>query len=108
MKKMNIEQEYKRRRNRPSLSELDREFSEIDRREQEALSKEWTRNCLLNSRESVDRIAAKAVTAGLISYACIEQVHSSHGFEHKGPAFLRREINKQWHHRSVKRTILER
>jgi hypothetical protein len=95
------------RRQSPSIFDLKREIEERDRREREAASREWTRNRLMYSEEPADRIAVKAVAAGLISYASIEQVHTSHSFEHK-KGWFGHTSDKETHTNFIKRTILER
>jgi len=102
------EQEYKKRRRQlPPLIDLDKEFEERDRIEMEAACREWQKNRILHSDEPADRLAVKAVAAGLISYASIEEIHTSHSFEHK-KGFFGRSTDRESHSRTVRRTVLER
>ena len=102
------ELKYKRKRRRlPSIYELEREEEERYKEEREEADKEWLKNRLLHSEEPVDRIAVKAVAAGLISYVRIEEVRSSHGYEHK-KGWFGHTTDREWHSRSVRRTIVER
>lgn len=68
---------------------------------------EWQKNRILSSEESADRLAVKAVAAGLISYANIEEIHTSHSFEHK-KGWFGHTTDRECHSRTVKRTVLER
>jgi hypothetical protein len=96
-----------RRRQMPPLFDLEREAEERERIRREAASREWHKNRLMYSGESADRIAIKAAVAGVISYACVEEVTSYDGFVHKDKLFGRKE-DRQWHSRSVRRTVVEK
>jgi hypothetical protein len=103
------ELEYRKRRAKglPSIYALGNELDASMADEVERERRDWTMRRLLNSNEDVGRIAIKAVAAGAISYAQVEDMMYTSYYKHSEGIFGR-SSDEERHTKRIRRVVAER
>jgi len=101
------ELELKKKKKYPSIVELEKEIDESFREDEERERKERIMRQMLYSEEPAERIAVKAVAAGLLSYVNYEELRYFSYYSHR-KGFFGRTTDEERHEKRIKRIIAER
>jgi len=101
------EQEFGRRRGYPSLGSLEREFDDSLREERERERRDRAMRQILYSDEPAERLAVKAVAAGLVSYVQHEDLYYSSYYQHK-KGWFGHTTDEEGTTKRIRRLVVER
>jgi len=89
-----------------SILDLDRELDLSVAMERERQRRDRAIRDIMNSNESIERMAVKSVAAGLLSYVQHEDLYYSSGYKRKNGLFG--SSDEEWTNKRIKRLIIER